>query len=82
MKRKPLYKHSTDSEKEFIFLVDRDISIYEVGRLIKTKINSETDSIVIMYNNTVLPPHKKISEVESNNFSIMKLSYASVETFG
>jgi hypothetical protein len=50
--------------------------------MINMKISSSSDSIVLMYDKTILNSYMKISDVTFNALGVVKLSYATMETFG
>ena len=50
--------------------------------MIKQKLSSESDSMYLMFNNSVLPGHIKVNDITFSQSGIIKLAYASIETFG
>jgi len=43
---------------------------------------SETDSLVLMYNQSVLRSDLEIGEVSSGSLGVVRLTYVSIETMG
>lgn len=58
------------------------MNVSQICEMVKKKLNSETDSMYLMFNKSVLPGHMKAGEITVNKSGIIKLGYASIETFG
>lgn len=54
----------------------------QLCEMVRKRINSETDSMYLMFNKSVLPAYMKAGEITVNKSGIIKLGYASIETFG